>query len=104
MPSRVHVQLCWHARVCQSLSVRDGLIAEDIKLGGFDVGVRQVAKVVGSGRGGIGTDTLFACVVSEQGFPAGGIVVVAEYQKRDEPGIWFWHPIIEHRVDQYLLG
>ena len=46
-------------RGCQSLGVRDGLIAENIKLGDFDVGVRQVAKVLGSGRSGIETDTLF---------------------------------------------
>ena len=51
---RVHVQLCWHASICQSHGVRDGLIAENIKLGDFDAGVRQVAKVLGSGRSGIG--------------------------------------------------
>lgn len=86
----MHVQLCWHARVGQSQGVRDALIAENIELGDFDVGARQVAKVVGSGGSGVRTDAFPACVVSEQGSPAGGVVVVAEYQQRGELWIPFW--------------
>jgi hypothetical protein len=78
----VQVGLDGHARTAEGQRVGDVFVAEDVELPDLDVGRRQTGGVGEPGGSGRRVDRLVGDSFSEQGVPAGDVVVVAPGRER----------------------
>ena len=105
MDSRIHVQLGIDAGVHEALRILDILIDEQIKFAGEDGCRRYTSEVRHSRRRCIRRHFLCPVIVSQICAP-GMFVVVAVPELGIGHGLAGWRdvPVIEHRINQQLMG
>jgi Dolichyl-phosphate-mannose-protein mannosyltransferase len=100
----MHVKLGRHTGIGEPARVGEVLVAEDVEITDIDVGVGQAAEVGGACGRGVWRDLLGTCTAAEQCAPAGDVVVIGPGEERHQLGIGRGRAVVEHRIDQQLLG
>ena len=98
------VQLDAYARLGQLLDIRDAFIAENVEITDVQVGRRQAAELGQPGRGSGCRHVVGAEGFTESRAPGREIVIMGSGEERLEGRIAVGLTVIEHRIDEDLLG